>query len=79
MIHMKPTTKNVITALEVNLNDVMKGELYQAVIREELDYVVIQFPFKRNSDGVPTWSDMLVTVYSNGAFEEKYKEKEDSK
>ena len=76
MIHMKATTKNVITCLESSLNDIMKDQLLHLVIRGELDRIVISFPHKLDEDGQPHWADMLVDVYCNGAFKKKYEEKD---
>ena len=76
MIHMKSNTKSVITCLENSLNDIMKDQLLHLIIRGELDRIVIEFPFKLDGDGQPTWADMLVDVYCNGAFKKKYEEKD---
>jgi len=74
MIDMKPTSKNVITALETNLNDLRKDQLMQLIIREELECIVIKCPLKFNQEESPTWMDLVATVYVNGAFKKKYKE-----
>jgi len=74
MIDMKPTSKNIITALENNLNDMRKDQLMQLIIREELECIVIKFPLDFNQDESPTWMNLVTTVYVNGGFKKKYKE-----
>ena len=76
MIDMKPTSKNIITALETNLNDVRKDQLMQLIIREEFECIVIKCPLVFNQDKSPTWMDFVATIYTNGAFKDKYKEKD---
>ena len=79
MIDMKATSKNIISVIENNLNDLRKGELMQLIVREELECIVIKLPVKTDSTGTPTWVDLIATVYTNGAFEDKYKEKKQVK
>ena len=77
MIHMKPATKNIISTLESNLNGLMKEQLYQAILREEVDCVLIKFPYKRDENGTPTWTDLEVTIYQSGQFKKDFKEAND--
>ena len=74
MLHMNATTRLLIKTIEDCLNGVMKDEINQDIIREELDCILIQFPYKRNEDGQPTWVDLKATIFRNGQFKKTYKE-----